>query len=234
MTYVPAYTATFYAGALTCYFGSYALALSYERSPSILKYGKPMFFSDNLFARHGDVYPPPIIVGQFGCSKMGDAIKNTVGLSMFLYPASRFYGSNLAVLVYIVSGACATLTWKLQSAINPEKNPTAFDRNIGTTGAISGLAASTLFFPKESVFKTKAFAPVFPLAVSWLAYDFYSEFINPAPAPINEKTGKTLPSIRQWGGTGAAIFGGIMALTVLSRRSGRAMGKVFENNMRVK
>eukprot|EP01060_Flectonema_neradi_P027674 TRINITY_DN37280_c0_g1_i1.p1 TRINITY_DN37280_c0_g1~~TRINITY_DN37280_c0_g1_i1.p1 ORF type:complete len:233 (+),score=9.87 TRINITY_DN37280_c0_g1_i1:80-778(+) len=230
--YLPAYTSSFYAATLTCYFGSYALALSYERSPSVLKYGKPMFFSDNLFARYNDMYPVPFLASQFGCSRGSDCLKNTVGLTLFLFPASMMYGSITAMVLYVVSGAGAMMTWKLQSGINPNKNPTIYDRNLGTSGAICGLAASTMLFPKHTV-SPRTPAYLFPLAISWIGYDIFSEYVMPRQPPFDD-SGKPVPSIRQWGGAGAAILGGIMGYTILRRRSGRAMGKVFENNMRIK
>eukprot|EP01064_Diplonema_japonicum_P007391 TRINITY_DN15015_c0_g1_i2.p1 TRINITY_DN15015_c0_g1~~TRINITY_DN15015_c0_g1_i2.p1 ORF type:complete len:169 (+),score=26.27 TRINITY_DN15015_c0_g1_i2:40-546(+) len=123
MTYVPAYCSTFYAVAVTGYGSSYALGVGYERSPNSLKYQKPVFFSDNAFARWNDNYVPVLLVGSFVTSNTTDFVRSVAELSLLLFPAARELGTLFSVTAYMACGIAATLSWRLQSNINLEKKP---------------------------------------------------------------------------------------------------------------
>eukprot|EP01064_Diplonema_japonicum_P007390 TRINITY_DN15015_c0_g1_i1.p1 TRINITY_DN15015_c0_g1~~TRINITY_DN15015_c0_g1_i1.p1 ORF type:complete len:230 (+),score=41.18 TRINITY_DN15015_c0_g1_i1:40-729(+) len=228
MTYVPAYCSTFYAVAVTGYGSSYALGVGYERSPNSLKYQKPVFFSDNAFARWNDNYVPVLLVGSFVTSNTTDFVRSVAELSLLLFPAARELGTLFSVTAYMACGIAATLSWRLQSNINLEKNQTIYDRNIGTGGAICGLAGALLLRPNASLLKNTKI-PALPFALAVIGERAYSEY-----APKHEADNDATPVIRQWGGLGGAIFGGILAFTTLRRRSGAAMKQTFQKNFKMK
>eukprot|EP01059_Diplonema_ambulator_P035000 TRINITY_DN8108_c0_g2_i1.p1 TRINITY_DN8108_c0_g2~~TRINITY_DN8108_c0_g2_i1.p1 ORF type:complete len:246 (+),score=37.46 TRINITY_DN8108_c0_g2_i1:48-740(+) len=225
MAYVPAYCSTFYTLCVTGYGSTYALGVGYERSPNSLKYQKPVFFSDNAFARWNDHYLPVLVIGSFVTSNTVDFLRSWAELTVLLFPAARTYGTSFAMGTYLACGAASTLTWRFQSSINDEKNPNSYDRNIGTAGAICGLAGACLLRPDASVFKSLK-VPVAPFALAAIAERVYDEY----GLVEYHKEHSAMPSIRQWGGLGGAIFGGILAFTSLRRRSGMAMKHTFTKN----
>eukprot|EP01061_Rhynchopus_euleeides_P009016 TRINITY_DN18161_c0_g1_i1.p1 TRINITY_DN18161_c0_g1~~TRINITY_DN18161_c0_g1_i1.p1 ORF type:complete len:249 (+),score=69.95 TRINITY_DN18161_c0_g1_i1:52-747(+) len=225
MAFRPAYASTFFGGMLTAYGSAYALGVHYERSPDTLKYYKPILFGDNSLARYTDMYLPPLFVGSMVCINQWEWLRNSAMLGPLFYPVARTFGTSFAMLTYFAAGAVATLSWKLQSNLNPDKNITVYDRNVGSAGALCGLGGAALTIPAVSIFKT-FYMPVAPIAAGFIAERAYDEYAR----CFFEVKENDHPHVRQWGGVWGAIFGGICGFTALRKRSGHVMKDQFTRN----
>ena len=224
--YRPALSSTFIMTTLTAYGSTYALGVHYERSPDALRVQKPIFYPDNCFARWTDMYVPVLFLGSFVNSCTADYLRNSLLLPVFFLPISRYVGTAFALGTYFGAGAVSTLTWRLQSNLNPEKNHTRHDRNTAASGAIAGLAGAALLIPKASPFKSM-YVPLGPLAALFLGERLYNEY---GRERLFGKPEAKHPLQRQWGCLGGAVFGAICCYTSLRKRTGHVMKKTFTQN----
>eukprot|EP00756_Hemistasia_phaeocysticola_P056397 Hpha_TRINITY_DN32542_c0_g1::TRINITY_DN32542_c0_g1_i1::g.24474::m.24474 len=231
VVYKASIPATFFTTALTTYGSTYALGVSYERAPTVLRYQKPVFFRDYCYCRWDDFFVPSMFISGMCATNMVDVARLPGELALVLFPASRLYGGINAIALYFAGSVAANLAWKLQSNINPDKNRTPHCRNLGAAGGICALAGSILAGPRVAM---GTGVPASAVAAAVVADNFWNEYghrLTGTEDMVRDEDGSAVPALRQWGGAlGGTMIGGILSLYLLRRHTGKFMvGKFYEN-----
>eukprot|EP01065_Artemidia_motanka_P045159 TRINITY_DN6573_c0_g1_i1.p1 TRINITY_DN6573_c0_g1~~TRINITY_DN6573_c0_g1_i1.p1 ORF type:complete len:262 (+),score=57.07 TRINITY_DN6573_c0_g1_i1:99-884(+) len=223
------YSSSFYTATMTAFGTTHALSVTYENSPSQLRYQKPVFFRDTTFCHQEYFALSPLLFSSFSVVNRVDFIRNSCLFTLMFFPAARAYGTIEAITLYLAGGAASNLAWMLQSSINPAKNLTEHDRNQGAAGGICAMAAACLLLPQTQLFRTVG-GPAWPVAAGCIAERFWDEYggkFVDRPAPEDPE-----PVMRQWGGAlGGSFVGMILGLFMLRRRTGSSMVGLFYGNL---